>query len=93
MKDPELVTQKAPIEEPENVEKSSDKTCKTRPLTLPCLSTNDDFFPRRSERIFLSSSSSVNSPTTTGGFEIPTVNKKKPKTPTGKIVKKKVSRL
>jgi hypothetical protein len=32
----------------------------------------------------------VNSPTTTGVFEIPTVNKKKAKTPSGKIIKKKV---
>ena len=89
-KDPEQVTKKAQAEYPETFEKSSDKSNKTKAATS-CLANNDDFFPRRSERIFLSSSSSLASPTTTsGGFEIPTVNKKKAKAPTGKIIKKKV---
>ena len=89
-KDPENVAKKGPIESPESFEKSLEKAGKTKSLSLLCLPANDEFFPRRSERIFLSSSSSVNSPTTTGGFEIPTVTKKKAKAPSGKVIKKKV---
>ena len=89
-KDTENVAKKGAIESPENFEKSPEKTNKPKALSLLCLPTNDEFFPRRSERIFLSSSSSVNSPTTSGGFEIPAVNKKKAKAPSGKIIKKKV---
>ena len=89
-KDPENVAKKGPIESPENFEKSSEKLSKPKALSLLSLPPNDEFFPRRSERIFLSSSSSVNSPTTSGGFEIPTVTKKKAKTPAGKVIKKKV---
>ena len=92
MKDAEPVTKKEQIQSPEGFEKSSEKSIKPKVVSLPHPAANEDFFLRRSERIFLSSSSSLNSPTTTtGDFEIPTVNKKKAKTPSGKIVKKKVS--
>lgn len=90
VKDPKHVPKKERTECSQTFDKGLDKLSKTKPLALPCLPSNDDFFPRRSERIFLSSSSSMNSPTASGGFEIPSVNKKKPKAPSGKIVKKKV---
>ena len=75
-------------DDPENCEKPLEKVGKSKGNV--CLSGNEEFYPRRSERIFLSSSSSLNSPTNFGTFDMPTVtNKKKGKT-IGKL-KKKVS--
>ena len=84
----ETIREKDAGDYPGNCEKPSEKVGKSKANV--CLSGNEEFYPRRSERIFLSSSSSLNSPTNFGTFDMPTVtNRKKGKT-IGKL-KKKVS--
>lgn len=86
-------TKKRRSDDTESRDKSPDKSGKTKQGVMCPASGNDDFFPRRSERIFLSSTSSLTSPTGNGVFDMPNVNKKKNKPSSGKVSTKKKVKL